>query len=249
MEEQEALRYAVEAARAAQAAAEKAAARPPSPAEWIGNVEAFAEMVLALGGAFAVVCVVIYVAVNHNGIASKLNTLVSISAGGVSLNFDLARRSLDASIEKYELRKTVGGEVSEADRDFLLRRLSYIGPIARDRRILWVDDVPANNDYERVFLQALGVKVYFASSNEAALRLLGGADYDVIISDIARPPGEPIGMEIVPELQSARIATPIIFYITDYKPQPTDPRIFGLTSRPDELMHLVFDAFARSIPE
>lgn len=249
MDEAEALRYAVEAARAAQAAAEKAATRAPSPASWIVDLTAIGEMVLALGGAFATVCVVIYVFLNRNNIASKLDTLVSISAGGLSLNFDLARRSLEDSIQNYELRKTVGGEVSKEDRDFLLRRLDFVSRVAKDRRILWVDDLPTNNDSERLFLQALGVKVYFASSNAAALNLLAANDYDVIISDISRPAGEPNGMEILDELEKRRIETPIIYYITDYRPQPKDHRIFGLTNRPDELMHLVFDVFARTIPE
>ena len=174
MDEAEALRYAVEAARAAQAAAEKAASRTPTPATWIVDATAFGEMVLALGAAFAVLCIVIYVLVNSNGIANKLNTLVSISAGGVSLNFKQAERSLDASIANYaKLKKTVGGEVSEEDRAFLLRRLAFVSPVARDRQILWVDDVPANNDYERVFLQSLGVKVYFANGGCIIVRFSG----------------------------------------------------------------------------
>lgn len=271
MDEAEALRYAVEAAKAAQAAAERAAENTQGPPSWLTEFAAFGEMLSSLSLAFAIFAMLIVVALNFQTIARKMSDLTELSAGGFSFKFreiektiefffSGMQRAMDASIQNHELRKTtiqnyelrktvVGGEVSANDRAFLLHRIKFVGRIAKDRKILWVDDIPANNDYERIFLQMLDVEIYFASSNEAALRLLGCGGYDVILSDIARPAGEPTGLDILPELEMRRIETPIIFYITDYVPQPVDPRVYGITSRPDELMHLLFDVFERRIPE
>nr|BFE82417.1 hypothetical protein GCM10020093_050180 [Planobispora longispora] len=56
------------------------------------------------------------------------------------------------------------------------------------RRVLWVDDVPANNAYEVAQLEALGVEVIRALSTGEGMAALRGATvpFDAVISDMSR---------------------------------------------------------------
>jgi CheY-like chemotaxis protein len=50
--------------------------------------------------------------------------------------------------------------------------------------VLWVDDCPNNNIYERQALEALGVNFVLATSTEEALKKISRQRFDAIISDI-----------------------------------------------------------------
>lgn len=55
------------------------------------------------------------------------------------------------------------------------------------KRILWVDDRPENNHFERQTLEALGVRIDLSTSTEEALQKTRQRSYDLIISDMGRP--------------------------------------------------------------
>ena len=59
--------------------------------------------------------------------------------------------------------------------------------------VLWVDDRPANNIYEQQALEALGIQFTVATSTANALSLLSHNKYDVVISDMGRPPDTQAG--------------------------------------------------------
>jgi len=60
---------------------------------------------------------------------------------------------------------------------------------AQARRILWVDDQPTRNSFEREALEALGFKILPARSTDEAVSILKSRPpIDVIISDMSRPP-------------------------------------------------------------
>ena len=50
--------------------------------------------------------------------------------------------------------------------------------------VLWVDDRPINNTYERQALEALGIQFTISKSTEDAVERLQRKNYNVIISDI-----------------------------------------------------------------
>lgn len=54
--------------------------------------------------------------------------------------------------------------------------------------VLWVDDRPNNNIYERQALEALGVNFVLATSTDEALKKIVRQRFDAIISDMGRPP-------------------------------------------------------------
>ncbi len=54
------------------------------------------------------------------------------------------------------------------------------------RRVLWVDDNPANNEYERAVLRPAGVTFDNVVSTSEAVEQLRSAHYDLVITDLGR---------------------------------------------------------------
>jgi CheY-like chemotaxis protein len=56
----------------------------------------------------------------------------------------------------------------------------------RAARVLWVDDKPANNEFERKWLRPHGIVFDSVVSTEEALEQLGNESYDLVITDLGR---------------------------------------------------------------
>jgi CheY-like chemotaxis protein len=87
-------------------------------------------------------------------------------------------------------------------------------------RILWVDDIPANNAYEIAKLQSDGFEILKALSTSEALAILQGGDLvvDAIVSDMGRTEAgsyDPdAGVKLIEKARAAGIKTPIFVYTT-----------------------------------
>ncbi len=112
--------------------------------------------------------------------------------------------------------------------------------------ILWVDDRPANNTYERQALEALGVQITISKSTEDALDRLQRKSYDVILSDMSRPPDPQAGYTLLGKLKEMQITTPYIIYAGSRRPEHVAKAkamgAFGTTNDPQELLELVIQA-------
>jgi CheY-like chemotaxis protein len=115
-----------------------------------------------------------------------------------------------------------------------------------DARVLWVDDRPENNIFERRALEALGVRFTLSTSTEDALNKTLLARYDAIISDMGRPPGPRAGYTRLEALRKRGDQTPFIVYAGSDKPEhKAEARkhdALGSTNRPQELFQLVLTA-------
>ena len=63
----------------------------------------------------------------------------------------LARRTLDEAVGKQ------AAQVSENERTQVLRRAQFAASVLEGAQILWVDDIPSNNIYERRLFRSLGI--------------------------------------------------------------------------------------------
>lgn len=83
-------------------------------------------------------------------------------------------------------------------------------------RVLWVDDHPENNEYERQAMSALGILIDLAKSTTEALELLRKRSYDLIISDLGRKSSaedDPnAGLTLLDRVRAERISLPYIIY-------------------------------------
>jgi CheY-like chemotaxis protein len=118
--------------------------------------------------------------------------------------------------------------------------------IFRNVQILWLDDHPENNLNERRMFRQLNAEIDIAKSTEEALEILKSSHYDLVISDMARGNEATAGLEFLEEFRKRNKMTPVIFYVGVYEPGKGVPgQSFGITNRPDELLHLTLDALER----
>ncbi len=75
-------------------------------------------------------------------------------------------------------------------------------------RVLWVDDHPENNNFERQALEAFGLSFTFVLSTEEALKEISHTHFDAIISDMARPPDQLAGCTLFESLRIQGDKTP-----------------------------------------
>lgn len=131
----------------------------------------------------------------------------------------------------------IAGLVNRVFQPRIIRRLT-------DRTILWVDDRPENNVYERNALESLGIKVSISTSTESALKMLSRNNYDVIISDMGRPPDQRAGYTLLSEIKKMGIDTPFIIYasganLPKHKAKAQQRGAYGSTNRATELLEMV----------
>lgn len=166
--------------------------------------------------------------------ATKLKVLdIEIEASTTALNDAIAAHGLD-------------GVVSQRDRMSALRRLSACAQLLRGTRILWVDDKPPNNLKERQLLEGLGVTFDLAAHSEQAEQFLRNHHYLLMLTDIERDGMADEGIRFVKKAVVENIHVPTIGYTgSDQTALPRPPHFFGITNRPDHLMHLVCDVAQR----
>jgi CheY-like chemotaxis protein len=126
-----------------------------------------------------------------------------------------------------------------------LRRAEQVGNVLRGARVLWVDDHPENNAWERELLRSLGVVVVPVESTRSALACLEAEPFDVVLSDINRDHESDNGIDGAMQIHRMVPTLPIVFYTQNL----TSPRILepasGITTEPNELIHLILDRLER----
>jgi CheY-like chemotaxis protein len=118
------------------------------------------------------------------------------------------------------------------------------------RQILWVDDTPSNNTYEKQAFESLGFTVTNALSTDEALDQVRRRKFDLIISDMGRPEGRQAGYDLLAKLKDAGVNAPFIIYTSANTPEMRQEALrrgaFATTNQPDELIHLAADALAKA---
>ncbi|MGH2354539.1 MAG: response regulator [Chloroflexota bacterium] len=129
--------------------------------------------------------------------------------------------------------------VSEATRPRAARRLAGAS-------VLWVDDRPENNTYERRALEALGLAITLSRSTDDALEKLPAGRFDVVITDMGRPGDRQAGYTLLEALRRAGSRVPVIIYSSSGTPeeraQARQRGAFGRASGPQDLIQLVVSA-------
>ena len=112
--------------------------------------------------------------------------------------------------------------------------------------ILWVDDRPENNVYERQSLEALGARFIISKSTDEALAQLRSQHVDVVISDMGRPPDSRAGYTLLKALRTGGNRVPFVFYAGSNAPEHRAEALAngaqGSTNRASELFEYVLKA-------
>jgi CheY-like chemotaxis protein len=110
-------------------------------------------------------------------------------------------------------------------------------------RILWVDDRPENNTYERQAFEAMGLRFTLALSTHEAFEKLAQAKFAAIISDMGRREGPREGYVLLDRLRKEGDHTPLFFYASsnapDHKRETREHGGQGCTNNAEELFEMV----------
>ena len=127
-----------------------------------------------------------------------------------------------------------------------LRRAELVENVLRGARVLWVDDHPEHNAWERELFRSLGVVIVPVESTRSAVASLKAESFDVVISDIHRD-SEPVdGIDGAMRIREAMPTLPVLFYIQDLTSTQAPEPASGITNEPNELLHLVLDRLERA---
>lgn len=117
-------------------------------------------------------------------------------------------------------------------------------------RILWVDDRPENNIYERKAFEAQGIDFSIALSTDEAIQLLKTSEYAAIISDMGRKEGADEGYVLLAQVRKLGIESPYFIYagsnLPEHKKMARERGAQGTTNKADELYKMVMDAITHS---
>jgi CheY-like chemotaxis protein len=178
-------------------------------------------------------------------VGDLLTRLGSFEAMGVK--FTCMSDAFDEVLELAEKAPQWKVDVSLKDKRRALNRASRHFDVFRGGQFLWVDDHPENNVNERRMFRQLDVDVDTVTSNDAALKALDVAKYDLIITDIGRDGQTSNGLDLLKMVNERKMDIPIIIYVGDFKPELGVPGYaFAITHRPDELLHLTLDILDRN---
>ena len=118
------------------------------------------------------------------------------------------------------------------------------------RKVLWVDDNPKNNDWERRALEGYGIRFVLAQDTDEAERLISDVGpFAAIISDMGRIGDHHAGRTLLGRLRKVGIDTPYFVYtssaIAKLWALPQLHGAQGITADPDELVEMVVAASFR----
>ncbi|MGI8915772.1 MAG: response regulator [Chloroflexota bacterium] len=109
--------------------------------------------------------------------------------------------------------------------------------------VLWVDDHPENNAYERNAMQEIGIRFTQSLSTEDALEQLRQVRFAAVISDMGRPGDNHAGYTLLDAMRQRSDATPYIIYAGSSSPEQLEEArrrgALGCTSTFPELFRLV----------
>jgi hypothetical protein len=185
-----------------------------------------------------------------------LPNVTSFKVFGIEL--EIARQQIDYATKQ----SNQSGNITDRDKSAVLIRADAMASVLRGAEILWVDDSPQYNVYERRFFHSLGIGADTASSAKEALNLLRSIKYDLVITDMRRDSepttdGKEAGAQLAATIHALAMGKeagvpadnydlPCLVYSAEFDPsRGTPPFVFGMTNRPDELAMFVMDILER----
>jgi CheY-like chemotaxis protein len=191
-----------------------------------------------------------------------LSRVKSVQAGGATVEFaeaasDALQNAVNKGAEEYaDNPQEFANFVREQARKLPVVAAAPPADQAnlQGRHLLWVDDRPLNNVYERNIMERLGATLALATSTDGALEKVHQGRYDVIISDMGRREkhgyAARAGYDLLDKLRRADIMTPFIIYATsnapEHRAEANRRGALGSTNNPQELLHLVSSAVQNS---
>jgi len=196
----------------------------------------------------AVILYVIYLL--RESLPDAVGRLSGLEVVGVKLAMADSKQAMFNAFELAEKNRKWSAQATDAEKERALNKAKSRLKVYDGAEILWVDDLPSNNRNESRMLRNFGAHIAFACSTKEALDAIKtgnneGKPFDLVVSDIARPPDDKAGLKMLEGFRAKGIALPFIFYIGQTPEDGVPQGAFGVTNRPDLLLTMVGDALAR----
>ena len=173
------------------------------------------------------------------GVTLKRQQMEAAALLGAATAKSAAAGPGEGAVPDEERTREIAGVVDQSVRPGVISKLAQAS-------VLWVDDNPSNNRYERRALEALGTRFEISTTTEDALERIESRTYDVIISDMGRPPDNRAGYTLLEQKKGLGDLAPFIIYASSNRPEhKAEARkrgAFGSTNDPQELFQLVVSA-------
>lgn len=168
--------------------------------------------------------------------------LERIIIGAISLAAATTKASKHVTDEEINLAaKDAAASVAEGIRESQ-QTVDAAGADWR-KHILWVDDRPGNNIYERRAFESVGITFTLALSTTEALELLSKRRFGAILSDMGRKEGPREGYVLLDALRAGGDKTPYFIYAgsnsAQHKREAEKHGALGSTNNAQELFKMV----------
>lgn len=163
--------------------------------------------------------------------------------------------SMEAAAQKSEGSPQSLDAVAQAARGAAGRMLAGVRATQSSRgrgeedwnnKILWVDDRPNNNVYERKAFEAMGFEFTLALTTDEALKILAQRRFAAIISDMGRKEGPREGYALLEAVRATDKDTPFFIYASSRAPkhqrEAASRGAQGTTNVLQELLDMVLQA-------
>ncbi len=181
-----------------------------------------------------------------SSIRELLPRLGRIKSSGIE--FEFLAKQIDSAIEFAEKTPKWNIEISQLEKDNILKRINLNSDYFENKNFAWIDDEPENIINEISLLKMLKVKIDIFKCNSSFLEDKNvDSKYDLVLSDILRKDINESGLNLL-ESNLIKNKIPIIFYIGEYDNKLGVPKkAFGITNKPNELFHLIIDVLNRKV--
>jgi CheY-like chemotaxis protein len=179
---------------------------------------------------------------------------VKVDKSGLEISFD-AERAIRELTQAAKAKSSSPQIAQQATTDAIALTVKKSAPqkqakLFSSATVLWVDDTPDNNVYERRAFEAIGLSFLLARSTDEALNILKGRRFAAIISDMARPPDMRAGYTLLDALRTSGDLTPFIIYAgsaaPEYRREIGQHGGQGYTNDPVELFKMVTTEIVQS---
>lgn len=185
---------------------------------------------------WAAVVITILLWIGREGLKALAGRIHKVGAAGFEIEFQDTIESAAAAHQQ---------QISLTDLGKASRRITSQQALLKGARLLWIDDRPDNNRHEIKLFEEAGARVDTRLTSAAAEAAIMHVTFDLIISDIDREGTATEGLRLANDLAQVHNSPPLIFYVAHAR-RPAPVSAFGITDRPDELVHLVLDSLGRS---
>lgn len=165
---------------------------------------------------------------------------IELSAKGIIISFYLVQAT-----ESSTPANTSGGTSPDTKKiQEVARKASTLS--LDETKILWVDDHPENQKYERKALGAIGISFVLARNTQEAISELASQRFNVVITDFKRADDARGGYTLLDEVKKLPNPPPLIIYTGSTSPeleaQARQRGAFAQTNLPQQLFSSVIDA-------